>query len=392
LADHVIKVQTLQPETTKHAIMLMAVIIPIQWAVNLRLGALMGLERQVLVNVLRVIMATVATVGAVLVLWLVSPTVTAFFWWQLIAAFLHLSVIVLLLGRILPLTISKARFNIAILQRIRSFATGMLGINMVGIFVTQLDKWVLVTLLPLQIFGYYVLAVAVSNSLYVFITPIFNAFFPRFSIMVAKGESEELKRLYHLGTQVMATAVIPAAVVLSLFSHEVLLLWTSNPEIAVASAPLVSILVIGVALNGLMNIPYALQLAYGWTRLILGINLVAMAFFVPAIPVLTLQIGAAGAAIAWLAFNVIFAALAVPLTHRRILMGGKHDRVMLDVIFSGSVAIIVLCLMRIALPLEMPNLAQTLYIILSYIIGVLTLGFCGSQTREWILRYYKKHI
>ncbi len=390
LASHVIKAQGLSQDTTRHAIMLMAAIIPMQWALNLRLSALMGMERQVLVNALRIVMSTVTAGGAILVLWFVSPTVTAFFWWQILVSMVNLAVIAVMLNRVLPPAAHKPRFDVALLRQIRRFAAGVSGINVVSTIATQLDKWILVTLLPLKIFGYYVLAVAVANSLYMFIIPIFNGFLPRFSILVAQGGGDHLKKLYYFGTQVMVTAVIPPALLLTLFSREVLLLWTRNSEIATVSAPLVSILALGVALNGLMNIPYALQLAYGWTRLVLGINLIALAFLVPAITILTLQFGAIGGAIAWLVFNLIFALLAVPLTHRRLFIVREGDRVIKDVLFSVSATFIVLGAARLTYPFGAPDFVQILYIIGCYAVSVVISGLCASQMRGWMLRQISK--
>ena len=55
-----------------------------------------------------------------------------------------------------------------------------------------------------------------------------------------------------------------------------------------------SLLAIGTCLNGLMVLPYALQLAYGWTRLALYINLVAVAVLAPLIYFLAIHFGAPG--------------------------------------------------------------------------------------------------
>ena len=65
----------------------------------------------------------------------------------------------------------------------------------------------------------------------------------------------------------MSVLILPVAIVIALFSYEIILLWTQNPTIARELISLVSILICGTALNGLMNLPYALQLAFGWTRL-----------------------------------------------------------------------------------------------------------------------------
>ena len=70
-----------------------------------------------------------------------------------------------------------------------------------------------------------------------------------------------------------------------------------------------------------MNLPYALQLSHGWTRIGLAINTVFIVTLVPAIVLMTRHYGAAGAASVWLGLNAIYMIIGVPLTHRRLLKG-----------------------------------------------------------------------
>lgn len=390
LANNVIKAQGLPQEVTRDAIMLMGIIIPMQWAVNLRLGALMGLERQVLVNMLRIVMATVAAGGAVLVLWLVSPTVTAFFWWQLLVVAINFIIIAIILDRVLPASLHRPRFDINILWQVRRFAAGMSGINIASIILTQLDKWVLIALLPLKVFGYYILAVTVANALYIFISPIFNAVFPRFSMFAVQANDEQVKKLYHLGAQAMTVAVIPAALILSLFSHDVLLLWTGESQIASAAGLLVSLLVWGTALNGLMNIPYALQLSFGWTSLAIKIVLIKLAALVPVIYILVLNFGAAGAALAWLLLNVLYVLIGIPLTHRKLLKGEGGKWVVKDVLQPAMAASLVGIGAYAIKPVTASAAFLFLFLALAFMVSIAVAGMAGRETRCLISDQVKK--
>ncbi len=64
----------------------------------------MGLQRQVLLNGFNIFMATIRGGGAVLILWLVSPTIQAFFGWQIVSSGLQSFLVALLLWRSLPPT------------------------------------------------------------------------------------------------------------------------------------------------------------------------------------------------------------------------------------------------------------------------------------------------
>src|SRR3990172_3106780 len=70
-----VNVENLAPRTVQTAIVLMGLAVAFQWPMSLYSGGLMGLQRQVILNAINVVMATFRGLGAVLILWLVSPTV-----------------------------------------------------------------------------------------------------------------------------------------------------------------------------------------------------------------------------------------------------------------------------------------------------------------------------
>jgi hypothetical protein len=105
------------------------------------------------------------------------------------------------------------------------------------------------------------------------------------------------------------------------------------------------LLIAGTALNGLMSLPTAVQLAYGWTSLAIATNLVAVAALVPMMFVLTYRFGAAGGAAAWVLLNSAYVLLALPLMHRRILRGEQWRWYGIDVglPFVAALAVAVGC-------------------------------------------------
>lgn len=323
IANDWLQSSALPPATTQQAIVLMGAAMALQWPFGFYSGGLLGLQRQVLLNGILVVMATVRHGGAVLVLWLVSPTITAFFTWQIAGAALQTAVLALLLWRSLPAGGVPARFQMHAIRRIWRFAAGVSGITVLAVILTQLDKILLSRLLTLEMFGYYTLAGVVAMSLLRLASPVFLALYPRFSELVARGEQLELRQLYHRSCQLLSVLILPAALVIALFSGEILLLWTQNASTVQHTALVLSLLVIGTAFNGLMHLPYALQLAHGWTRLALYSNVVAVAVLVPMIFFATSRYGAAGAAAVWVLLNSGYLLISVQVMHTRLLPGEK---------------------------------------------------------------------
>ena len=362
IAAHALNSATLPPATLSLAISLMVVVIAMQWPANLYASGLMGLQRQVLVNVLRVAVSTIGGLGALLVLWLVSPTIVAFFCWQAVVGFISLACQAYALHASLPRSPRPTRFRLDLLKSVWRFAAGMTGLTISALLLTQLDKWILIKLLPLEAFGYFTLAVTVANSLNLLVTPFFSAVFPRFSSLIVTGDQRTLVSVYHLTTQTVSAFLWPLAIFLALFSREVLLLWTHNPEIARHSGPLLSLLVIGTALNGLSHIPYAWVLARGRTGFIVVMNSVAIVILAPAIWFLAGRYGAIAAAALWVALNVGYLIVFVPMAHRDLSPADRLHWFTHDVGLPLVISALVLGAARFALSDNLGNLALAAYL------------------------------
>ena len=387
IATHWIKAGTIPTLEVRRAVTIMGALAALQWPLSFYQGGLLGLQRQVLLNGITIAAATMAGGGALLILWLVSPTVSAFFTWQIVVSLLQAGVTTFALWRCLPGSDHAARFDPGITRNIWGFAAGMSGITITALVLTQLDKVILSKMLALTTFGYYILAGMVGNGLSgLLITPMFNTIFPRFSSLVASGDEKSLLEMYHGSTQVMAVMILPVAVVVAFFSREIMHLWTGNLEIANNTAPIVSILVGGTALNGLMNLPYALQLSHGWTRIGLAINAFFIVILVPAIILMTRFYGAAGAASVWLGLNGIYMVIGVPLTHRRLLKGEAFRWFAKDVGIPFAGSLVIAGVARMFFPVfDSPS--RFLPVSLLLLVLVLTAAgaaICTPATRDYI--------
>ena len=103
----------------------------------------------------------------------------------------------------------------------------------------------------------------------------------------------------------MAVPLLPLATEIALFSSDILQLWTRNSEVARNAGPIATLLVIGYAINGLMNLPYALQLAYGWTSIGLQITIGLSVIVVPALWFAAAHYGPVGAACVFVGFQAV---------------------------------------------------------------------------------------
>src|SRR5437762_9035542 len=128
---------------------------------------------------------------------------------------------------------------------------------------------------------------------------------------------------------------------LAIFAEDLVRLWTGNPDLASSVAPVIGVLAIGSSLHGVMHFPYALQLAYGMTRLPLTINAILMAVIVPLVVFLATSHGALGGAIAWLVLHIFYVIIGTWITHRHLLIGLGRKWLFQDVGIPLGVSLLV---------------------------------------------------
>ena len=75
-----------------------------------------------------------------------------------------------------------------------------------------------------------------------------------------------------------------------------------------------------------MHLPYALQLAHGWTRIGLQFAAFKIAVFLPLLVFAASLYGAVGGAAVGVLLNASYLALGVPLSLRRLLRGRENGR------------------------------------------------------------------
>jgi O-antigen/teichoic acid export membrane protein len=343
IAYHWLNPKQITREYLLQAIWIMALVIGLRWPVAIYIGAFNGLQRQVLLNILLATFATFQGAGALAILWLIEPTIHAFLLWQALIALMQVVVLRIALWRSFP-TKEKGKFSKKILGNIWRFAAGMSGIALTGTILTQMDKIILSKILSLREFGYYTFASTIAAALFYIIMPIYTAYYPRLTDLVNKGDLLELVKAYHQGCQLMAVAILPLSLVLVFYSDEVLGLWTRNSEVVKHTSLLFSLMVIGNALNGLLTLPYALQLAYGWTRLALYIHIIDLIILGPVIYFSTIRWNAVGAAMVWIVFNLIHILIGLHFMYRQLLKKEKWKwyvndvgKILLPALFITSV-------------------------------------------------------
>jgi O-antigen/teichoic acid export membrane protein len=299
IATHWLNPRALSDASAVSAVRLMGGVMILQFPLALYHGCLMGLQRHVLLNGVSSAVATLRAVGGVLILWLVSATVEAFFAWQMAMSGVNLVLARWVVWRLLPPAAAPLRMRLEPLRRIGRFAFGMGAIHLLGLVLTQLDKAVLSLVLPLHQFGHYMLAWTLSTVINRISGPVLSAILPRLTQLASKGDGASLGQLFQRSGQVMALLVVPFSLFMATFSQEIVFLWTHDAEVARIDRWVLAILAVGAMVSSMMLIPYAVYVAQGKLRPMILINLVSLPLTIAMVWLLTQRLGMLGGAASW---------------------------------------------------------------------------------------------
>ena len=377
--------QALSPETVSACVRMMGVAVAVQFPFNFYQSGLVGLQRQVLLNGFTVALSALRWLGTLLALWLISPAPEVFFAGQIATSAVGTAAAGLLLWRCLPeMDGGRPHFRADLLRKLRRFSASYAANSLANLGLLQGDKIILSALLPLRMFGYYTLAQTVSKSLYAIIISLNCAIFPQFSGLVALGREADLSRMYHRACQLMSVTLMPLAVMLAVFSREVLMLWTGDPDIVENTRLILELLASGMMLYGVFQVPFFLQVAHDWWRLLLRTNLLLLLVVVPLNVVMARSFGGAGAAAVWVLLNVCYIA-TVPLMHRRLLRGEQGRWFFEDVCLPLGGALLAGLVAHWLMPKQLSRFETFVYLCSAGLLVAAAAASLASQVRISVL-------
>jgi O-antigen/teichoic acid export membrane protein len=285
------------------ALRLMAIALSGQFLALPYTAGYLGLQRQVLYSGLSALSAALRFGGGAAIAF-ATRDARMFFAWQVIAFGLQVAMLAAILNRVMPH--GKAAFRPELMRGAWTLARGVALIGVLAAITMQADKLAVSRFATLTAFGYYGMAALLAMTTVGGASPIANAVFPRFAQLLSANDPGEVTLAYRRAMQTLAAIVLPIACVLAIWSREVLHVWTGQPAIVDGQSGVAVLLVLGMAMNGLLTIPYMLQLAHGWTTPAVLLNVVALLSFVPAMFVAAATWGPFGTAVVFAAMHATF--------------------------------------------------------------------------------------
>jgi O-antigen/teichoic acid export membrane protein len=313
----------------------------LQLPVFLYAGGLAGLQRQDLANGINIISTTLRYGGSLLLLWSFSASVPMLMIWQAFVAISTAIAALVVLWRHLPSNHRRPHFQRALLLDIWRFAAGTGGVALLGMLIFQSDKLVIGALLPLKEVGIYMVASVIATNLMMLAQPISAAAFPRLSQLHARSDVASIRATFRKLSQLVAVTVLPVATVIAFFPQQTLEIWTGNFLVSADAAPILRLLVIGVACNAIACIPYSLILAGGRTRSLLMLTALSCTLVLPSLYLMTVWLGAIGTASVMLGY-LFFGLVGYAILLRSLLGSREWSRwIAVDILLPQILILVV---------------------------------------------------
>jgi len=344
IATHWLNLDLINPLKVSLYIKLIGIGVAFQLLSNFYFGGFLGLELQVKGNIYQVGWG-IARNALVVIPLIYYPSLELFFLWQaaitIIYAFLLRKSLLNELKTKIPI-FRRPFVDKSIFKRTWKFAWGMLLISIVASLNTQMDKLAISKLLPISILGYYTLAISLSQSIFLLVSPISTAILPRFTSLYSEKKIGEIISLYNRMSILISIIVFSFGFNIIFYAKDLIWIWTGNISLANNVYNLVPYLTVGMILYTFQLLPYTIAIANGYTKLNNILGIASLFLTIPGYWLMTKYFGAIGAAITWSSVQIILTVIYVYFINNRFLSNIKQFQYVLnDFIKPAFIAIIV---------------------------------------------------
>lgn len=248
------------------------------------LGGLIGLNKQVLGNLVQVAWGVCRSAFVLLIIYY-RPSLELFFVWQslctiIFAVYLKYILDTTVYGtkslNLFRLKFSKSSFNL-----VKGFAGGMLLISIISAVSSQLDKILISKMISLETLGYYTLAVSIASILMIVVSPISTAVLPKLTEAFSLKHVDESNSIFKKYSLYISIIVLSLLSNIIFFDKQIIWMWTGDKTLVEKSYIYVPIISIAYAFMVLITMAYQVALANGYTKLNTILGTVNVILIVP---------------------------------------------------------------------------------------------------------------
>jgi len=185
----------------------------------------------------------------------------------------------------------------AAIRELLSFGGWVTVSNIIGPLMVYCDRFVIGAMLTMTAVAYYTTPYDVVSRLSVISGALVSVLFPAFT-MALTGNRERTRLIFATAARIVLVVMFVPLALIMLFAPEALRLWL-NPAFALASSPVLRWLAVGVLINSLALLPYALLQGKGRPDITGKLHMIELPFYALILWSLVKDFGVVGAAASW---------------------------------------------------------------------------------------------
>jgi O-antigen/teichoic acid export membrane protein len=243
------------------------------------------------------------------------PDLATYVLWHAATALLETLLRRLLAWRQLGVKRAHIGWDTQDLRPVLQTAAGMSAAALLGALTVQMDKIVLSRMVSLEQFGYYTVASSAAMGLLLLISPLVQAVLPR--AVQLRDQPQALRHLSFKLMGLIAGMVIAVAAVFICCGHWLLMFWLHDARAVAVIHPLLSVLLLGTAMNAFYNVGYIHWLVQERVGRILLVNGLSVVLALVLTPLLVLWKGSLGATLGWVLINLLGLLLSLEWLKRK---------------------------------------------------------------------------
>jgi O-antigen/teichoic acid export membrane protein len=259
-------------------------------------GILEAYQKFEVVNIIRGTLGAFTFFGPLLVLPFshsLIPVVAVLLAGRIVALLIHFS----LCWATLPSTGGQRFFDGALARPLVRQGSWMTVSNVIGPLMVYVDRFLIGVFVSMAAVAYYVTPYEVVTKLWVIPGALAAVLFPTFAAQLS-GDQWRTVRLYSGALKSLLIMILPLCLVMVTFAGEGFELWLGS-EFAMHSTSVLQWLTVGVFVNSIAQIPFALVQSAGRADVTARLHLLELPFYLLLLWVLLKEFGVAGAAAAW---------------------------------------------------------------------------------------------
>lgn len=282
------------------------IFVGINFIVVVAQGVLTGREQQIQMSILYTVYSLVRTIGVVVsILFLPSDlNIAEYFKSQVFCQCLYLIGLIYFVYKDNWSAIIEVRPRLRYVFSGGVYSRDILALSITSVLVVQSDKLYLSGTVTLGDYAAYSLAATIASVPYICSSALYSVIFPRFSVDINKGSLDKIREVFTSALCGILILMMVLCTIVWMFS-EIPLRLLFETELTAKASNILPVLMLGTAIQSLLVVPFALQLACRWTSLSLRLNIYLVPVFLICLFVLVKYLGVIGAAYSWLIYNAL---------------------------------------------------------------------------------------